>query len=102
MDQYQINLAALGVLCLVLLVSQPTRVSELQKSDKKDDDKKTTAVPASSKHPQRDFYVVYALAFGADWLQVNIPPRSFPLTHAKIPSCRTGRLVYSCEPPLYF
>lgn len=75
MDQYQINLAALGVLCLVLLVSQPTRVSELQKPDKKDDDKKTTAVPASSKHPQRDFYVVYALAFGADWLQVSIPPR---------------------------
>ena len=71
MVQYQTNFATLAVTCLTLLVSQPTRKSELQKKQdiKKSDDAKP-AEPSDTKHPQRDFYWAYALAMGADWLQV--------------------------------
>ncbi|KAK8065973.1 major facilitator superfamily transporter [Apiospora hydei] len=70
MVDYQTNFFALAVTCVALLVSQPTRTSELQKQrdDKKSDDAKPTESP-DAKHPQRDFYWAYALAMGADWLQ---------------------------------
>ncbi|KAK8046548.1 molybdate-anion transporter [Apiospora saccharicola] len=70
MVQYQTNFATLAVTCLTLLVSQPTRKSELQKKqDHKKSDNTKPAESSNTKHPQRDFYWAYALAMGADWLQ---------------------------------
>ena len=72
MVHYQYNFAWLAATCVALLVSQPTRASELQKKEgnKKSDNVKPAESP-DTKHPQRDFYWAYALAMGADWLQVT-------------------------------
>ncbi|KAL7622379.1 hypothetical protein AAE478_007883 [Parahypoxylon ruwenzoriense] len=64
MGYYQASFYSLLGLCAVLLASQPTRRNELNKlaeSRKK--------VTRDDQHPEENWYKVYALVMGADWLQ---------------------------------
>lgn len=73
MDPYRNSLFALGALSWVLLVSQPTRRTELKELDAKETKKNPAAKPKArgGDHPQSIIYKVYFLIMGADWLQVN-------------------------------
>ncbi|ORY62637.1 uncharacterized protein BCR38DRAFT_486899 [Pseudomassariella vexata] len=65
MDPYQTNFAALGALCALLLACQPTRMEK----SKPESGSPKRAKPKTFKNPQADYYYVYALVMGADWLQ---------------------------------
>ena len=58
--------AVLVPLCAGLLASQPTRLNELQKLAEKG-----KQLSKDDKHPEENWYKVYALVMGADWLQVG-------------------------------
>jgi hypothetical protein len=72
MDQYRNSLFALGALSWVLLVSQPTRRSELQAKEQKDTKGNVLAKPKTQEggHPQSVIYQVYFMFMLAEWLQV--------------------------------
>lgn len=72
MDQYRNSLFALGALSWVLLVSQPTRRSELLAKEQKDTKGNVVnrVKPQEGGHPQSVIYQVYFLVMGAEWLQV--------------------------------
>ncbi|KAI0169252.1 DUF791-domain-containing protein [Hypoxylon sp. FL1284] len=62
MGYYENSFYGLLTLCAGLLVSQPTRRAELDKTAdprRRDDD----------EHPEKYWYQVYALVMGADWVQ---------------------------------
>ncbi|KAI1410764.1 DUF791-domain-containing protein [Hypoxylon sp. FL1857] len=64
MGYYETSFYALLVVCAGLLASQPTRRNELKKQA---DSRKP--VSRDDKHPEADWYKVYALVMGADWVQ---------------------------------
>ncbi|KAI3321376.1 DUF791-domain-containing protein [Xylariaceae sp. AK1471] len=64
MNYYQVCFGGLGVLCAVLLASQPTRRQEL---DRQSDSRKQ--ITRDDEHPESRWYRAYGLAMAADWLQ---------------------------------
>ncbi|KAI1387275.1 DUF791-domain-containing protein [Hypoxylon trugodes] len=64
MGYYENSFYGLLALCAGLLASQPTRRNELKKLA---DSRKQ--VSRDDAHPEADWYKVYALIMGADWLQ---------------------------------
>ncbi|KAI0839962.1 DUF791-domain-containing protein [Hypoxylon sp. FL0890] len=64
MGYYQTSFYALLAVCAGLLASQPTRRNELKKQA---DPRKV--VSRDDKHPEADWYKVYGLVMGADWVQ---------------------------------
>ncbi|OTB03683.1 hypothetical protein M426DRAFT_60125 [Hypoxylon sp. CI-4A] len=64
MGYYENSFYTLLVICAGLLASQPTRRNELKRTT-------DTSKHASrdNKHPEANWYKVYALVMGADWLQ---------------------------------
>ncbi|KAI0887814.1 DUF791-domain-containing protein [Annulohypoxylon maeteangense] len=64
MGYYENSFYALLAICAGLLASQPTRRDELRKlADAR------RQVSRDDKHPEADWYKVYALIMGADWIQ---------------------------------
>lgn len=66
MGYYETSFYSLLALCVGLLAAQPTRRHELKKSG--DSYKPVTR---DDKHPETNWYKVYALVMGADWVQVG-------------------------------
>ncbi|KAI1141296.1 DUF791-domain-containing protein [Hypoxylon sp. FL0543] len=64
MGYYETSFFVLLAVCAGLLGSQPTRRNELKKLA---DSRKQVA--RNGKHPETDWYKVYALVMGADWVQ---------------------------------
>ncbi|KAI0386401.1 DUF791-domain-containing protein [Hypomontagnella monticulosa] len=71
MGYYENSFYGLLALCAGLLASQPTRRNELQKLAEKG-----KQLSKDDKHPEENWYKVYALVMGADWLQ---GPYLYPL-----------------------
>lgn len=67
MGYYENSFYGLLVICAGLLASQPTRRGELKKLA---DSRKQ--VSRDDKHPEANWYKVYALVMGADWVQVGL------------------------------
>ncbi|KAI0129445.1 hypothetical protein BJ170DRAFT_560979, partial [Xylariales sp. AK1849] len=69
-DSYRNNLLALGLLSSVLLVSQPTRRSELNAKQAKEVKENPKAkLQKEANHPQANIYRVYFFIVAAGWLQ---------------------------------
>ncbi|KAI0891836.1 DUF791-domain-containing protein [Annulohypoxylon nitens] len=64
MGYYENSFYALLVLCAGLLASQPTRRNELKKLAEA-----RKQISRNDKHPEAQWYKVYALVMGADWIQ---------------------------------
>ncbi|KAI1204988.1 DUF791-domain-containing protein [Annulohypoxylon truncatum] len=64
MGYYENSFYTLLALCAGLLASQPTRRNELKKQAEA-----RKQVSRDDKHPEANWYKVYALVMGADWIQ---------------------------------